>query len=100
MPLDLRWFFWQEEKHNTGKSETIPIELVSDKIVQLAVKVSNLIGNGLYGVDIKQSGNELFVIEVNDNPSMDAGIEDKVLKQHLYLTIASCCGPSMFRNSI
>ena len=42
------------------------------------------IGNGLYGVDLKQSGNKIHVIEVNDNPNVDAGVEDIVLKQALY----------------
>jgi len=27
------------------------------------------------------------VIEVNDNPSIDAGVEDIVLKDELYLTV-------------
>jgi len=35
------------------------------------------IGNGLYGVDLKQVGDEYFVIEVNDNPTIAAGEEDQ-----------------------
>jgi glutathione synthase/RimK-type ligase-like ATP-grasp enzyme len=53
-------------------------------VVELAVKTANLIGDGLYGVDLKQSGDKVVVIEVNDNPNMDAGIEDAYLQDDLY----------------
>ncbi|MFV3017223.1 RimK family alpha-L-glutamate ligase, partial [Pseudomonas sp. KHB2.9] len=43
-----------------------------------------LIGDGLYGVDLKQSGDKVVVIEVNDNPNLDAGIEDAYLQDDLY----------------
>jgi len=45
------------------------------------------IGDGLYGVDLKQVGNKVFVIEVNDNPNIDAGFEDEVLQDELYLRV-------------
>jgi glutathione synthase/RimK-type ligase-like ATP-grasp enzyme len=56
-------------------------------VVTLALRIANLIGDGLYGVDIKQVGSKLYIIEINDNPSLDAGIEDAILKKDLYLTI-------------
>ena len=40
--------------------------------LELAVKAANLIGDGLYGVDLKHDGRWL-VIEVNDNPNIEAG---------------------------
>ena len=67
-----------------GQFETLPVELAPRRVVQLALKAANLFGDGLYGVDIKQSGKELYVIEVNDNPNIDAGIEDAVLRDELY----------------
>lgn len=51
---------------------------------KLAVETARLIGQGLYGVDLKQTGNRVLVIEVNDNPNLDAGIEDAVLGDELY----------------
>ena len=42
------------------------------------------VGNGFYGVDIKQVGQRYCVIEINDNPNVDAGNEDGVLKDALY----------------
>ncbi|MNR58289.1 hypothetical protein D3C85_1792520 [compost metagenome] len=53
-------------------------------VVDLAVKTANLIGDGLYGVDLKQAGDRVVVIEVNDNPNLDAGIEDAYLQDDLY----------------
>ena len=44
-------------------------------------------GNGLYGVDLKQSGDQVVVIEVNDNPNVDAGVEDLWLGEDLYRQI-------------
>ena len=45
---------------------------------------ASVIGVGLYGVDLKQVGDRCYVIEVNDNPNIDAGNEDGVLKEALY----------------
>ena len=73
--------------HRFGKSKTIPIEEAPPEVVQTALKAANLIGNGFYGVDLKEIGGTVVVIEVNDNPSIDAGVEDAVLKEELYLTI-------------
>jgi glutathione synthase/RimK-type ligase-like ATP-grasp enzyme len=67
-----------------GKSETIPVELAPRRAVSVALKAANLIGDGLYGVDVKESNKKFFVIEVNDNPSIDSGVEDAVLREELY----------------
>ncbi|MBS1146889.1 MAG: glutathione synthase/ribosomal protein modification enzyme (glutaminyl transferase), partial [Proteobacteria bacterium] len=55
--------------------------------VKIALKAANLIGDGLYGVDIKQVGGRCYIIEVSDNPNVDAGNEDGVLKDALYREI-------------
>ena len=70
-----------------GRSETLPVELAPRKLINLAIKAANLIGDGLYGLDIKQIGNNFCVIEINDNPNIDHGYEDLVLKDDLYLRI-------------
>ena len=67
-----------------GKFETVPVELAPAKAVRAALRASNLIGDGLYGVDVKQSDDKFYVIEVNDNPNLDAGIEDAIIKDDLY----------------
>lgn len=83
---------WQIINHANGEKqygrfETLPVELAPPKAVRAALKAANLIGNGLYGVDVKQSGNQFYVIEVNDNPNLDSGVEDAVLKDELYRRI-------------
>ena len=52
--------------------------------IKTAIRAANLIGDGFYGVDIKEINNKIYVIEINDNPSIDAGVEDHVLKEELY----------------
>lgn len=70
-----------------GKFETFPVAQVPKMVIRTALKAAKLIGNGLYGVDLKQTDREVVVIEINDNPSVDAGIEDRILGEELYLKI-------------
>lgn len=76
---------WDENQNGeTGRVETMPVELAPRSVVKTALKAANLIGNGLYGVDLKQMGATCHVIEINDNPNIDAGYEDRILKEQLY----------------
>lgn len=72
-----------------GRAETLHIDDVPESVTETALKAANLIGNGLYGVDIKQKDGKVYVIEVNDNPSIDSGCEDEVLNDELYRLIMS-----------
>lgn len=67
-----------------GHHETIPLNQVPEKVLKVAKRAASLIGNGLYGVDLKQTGSNVMVIEINDNPSIDAGVEDLILQDGLY----------------
>lgn len=84
---------WQIIKHDgssgidEGNVDTLAVGEAPDLVVKTALKAANLIGNGLYGVDLKETDGKVRVIEVNDNPSIDAGIEDEVLKGALYREI-------------
>jgi len=83
---------WQIQKaHGSrrtyGKVETMTVQDAPDACVSLAVRAARLIGNGLYGVDIKEVDGRFLVMEINDNPSIEAGYEDAVLKDDLYLLI-------------
>jgi len=81
---------WQIYHHKStgltrsGQVETLPVHTVPKQVCRIAKKVALLIGKGLYGVDIKSVGEEAMVIEVNDNPSLDHGIEDTILGNELY----------------
>ncbi|MFA7387754.1 MAG: RimK family protein [Thiohalobacteraceae bacterium] len=58
-----------------------------NEVVSAALNAANLIGDGLYGVDVKQNEEGVYVIEVNDNPNLEAGVEDAYLKSELYSLI-------------
>jgi glutathione synthase/RimK-type ligase-like ATP-grasp enzyme len=67
-----------------GGHETLDVKDVPKNVLQIAVQAARAVGQGLYGVDLKQFGKVVKVIEVNDNPNIDYGIEDLVLKESLY----------------
>lgn len=80
---------WQVIKHEQqrmceGRTEALSVGEAPDEVVKTAVQAANLIGDGLYGVDLKQAGSQCYVIEINDNPNVDAGNEDAVLGDALY----------------
>ena len=70
-----------------GSVDTLSVGEAPDEVVKTALKAANLIGDGLYGVDLKQVGQKCYVIEVNDNPNIDSGYEDQVLKDAIYREI-------------
>lgn len=85
---------WQIYNHTAkkasgkeGNANCVSIDDVPAVILDAAIRSSNLIGKGLYGVDVKQSGDKAYVIEVNDNPSIDGGVEDFLLGEEIYLKI-------------
>ncbi len=85
---------WQIMKHEGqttqyGKWETLPVELAPRSAVRAAMKAANLIGDGLYGVDVKESNGEFYIIEINDNPNIEARVEDAILRDELYTRIMS-----------
>jgi len=59
-----------------GKVEAVARADVPRDVVDVALRAAALIGNGLYGVDLKDTPRGPVVIEVNDNPNLDAGYED------------------------
>jgi glutathione synthase/RimK-type ligase-like ATP-grasp enzyme/ribosomal protein S18 acetylase RimI-like enzyme len=76
---------WQASKEDdAGDAQTLAVEDVPEQVLKVALKAASLMGDGLYGVDLKVVGDNVYVIEVNDNPNIDAGIEDMVLKEALY----------------
>ncbi|WP_038051387.1 RimK family protein [Thioalkalivibrio sp. ALJ1] len=84
---------WQIVNHaakgsaREGGFRTLPIEEAPPTVIKTALRAANRIGDGLYGVDLKQTAHGVVVIEVNDNPNLDAGIEDAVLGERLYQRI-------------
>ena len=63
------------------------IKDVPQVVLDTALQACSLMGDGFYGVDIKHIDGKALVIEVNDNPSVDAGVEDELIGDELYLAI-------------
>lgn len=81
---------WQIYKHGADSSvksggfDAMPTFEAPKPVVDAALAACKLIGDGFYGVDLKQAGDRVAVIEVNDNPSIDSGVEDQYLGNQLY----------------
>jgi glutathione synthase/RimK-type ligase-like ATP-grasp enzyme len=85
------WQIVQHLQHDSGHSgyregsvEAVALDEAPPRVVATALAAANLLGVGFYGVDLKQHGQHCCVIEVNDNPNVDAGNEDGVLGDALY----------------
>jgi glutathione synthase/RimK-type ligase-like ATP-grasp enzyme len=77
----------QAKRGKEGDAECVPLDKVPTAVLRTATRAAGLIGKGLYGVDIKEVDKKAYVIEINDNPNIDAGVEDKVLGDKLYETV-------------
>ena len=83
---------WQIYNHKSkrnfsGGFDALPIFEVPPHVLQAALKAASAVGNGLYGIDVKEVNGKAFVLEVNDNPSLEYGVEDKHLGNELYMQI-------------
>ncbi len=72
---------WKIQRNDNGhiiwaKIEAVDPATVDPRLLEVGLKAANAIGKGLYGVDIKEVDGDYVVIEVNDNPNIDAGGED------------------------
>jgi len=83
---------WQIYRHggakvDSGGFDTLPTFEVPKGVLEAALAATRPIGNGLYGVDVKERNGKGFVIEVNDNPNIDRGVEDLYLGDELYMQV-------------
>jgi glutathione synthase/RimK-type ligase-like ATP-grasp enzyme len=74
-------------RYKYGRVETVHLENVPPIVLDTALRAVRLIDNGLYGVDLKLIGDKVYIIEINDNPNIDDGIENSILKDDLYKKI-------------
>lgn len=77
----------QSENGEKYKVVGVPVEKADPQLLQTALAACESIGKSLYGVDIKEIEDGYVVIEVNDNPDIDAGNEDQ-------------CNPDIFKQII
>jgi len=74
-------------KPDQGGIKTFTLKDTPSHVLETAVRAARCIGNGLYGVDLKETKDGIFVIEVNDNPNLDHGCEDSGEKDELWVRL-------------
>jgi glutathione synthase/RimK-type ligase-like ATP-grasp enzyme len=97
---------WQILRHDAsgghyeeGPTEALRVEDAPRQVIVLALRAAALIGHGFYGVDIKQVGDDDFrIIEINDNPNVDAGNEDGVAQDDVYRGVMAVFARRMAEN--
>src|SRR4029077_15772989 len=60
------------------------------EVMDIAVRAARPIGEGFYGVDLKQTDHGIVVMEVNDNPNREHGIGDVVGKTDIWTRLWRC----------
>jgi glutathione synthase/RimK-type ligase-like ATP-grasp enzyme len=65
-----------------GRTEAMAVGEAPEQVIQMALRAANLIGRGLYGADLKQVEDRVYL-----NPNLDAGNEGQVLGDALYREI-------------
>jgi glutathione synthase/RimK-type ligase-like ATP-grasp enzyme len=84
---DFKIISYDNDLEIEGEHETIPLNTVPKEVLMLSEQATSLIGDGLYGVDIKEFNNDYKIIEINDNPNIDYEVEDSILGYDLYKII-------------
>jgi glutathione synthase/RimK-type ligase-like ATP-grasp enzyme len=74
-------------KPDQGGIKTFTLKNAPAQVVETAVKAASCIGDGLYGVDLKETNDGIFVIEVNDNPNLDHNCEDTGEKDEVWVRL-------------
>jgi glutathione synthase/RimK-type ligase-like ATP-grasp enzyme len=84
---------WQIVNHDTGGKpleggfRCFTLAEAPPLVIETGLKAARCIGNGLYGVDLKETDDGVVVIEVNDNPNLEHGIEDAAEKDDVWLNL-------------
>ncbi len=76
------------KKLQSGDHRCVPVKKIPKEVISHALNAAKWIGNGLYGVDLKQTKDgRIVVIEVNDNPNIDHDVEAEILGDEIYQKI-------------
>lgn len=74
---------WKVKSKINGRNvwgETIAVarDSISQELKDICINLSKCVGDGLYGLDVKETKDGYRVIEINDNPSIYLGFEDAI----------------------
>jgi glutathione synthase/RimK-type ligase-like ATP-grasp enzyme len=81
---------WQVVKYrpdgssHEGGFRAFDLPQAPSEVIDIAVRAAKPIGDGFYGVDLKQTSQGIVVMEVNDNPNLEHGIEDSAGKDEIW----------------
>jgi glutathione synthase/RimK-type ligase-like ATP-grasp enzyme len=84
---------WQVVKYRAdgssheGGFRAFDVAQAPPEVIDIAVRAARPIGDGFYGVDLKQTDRGIVVMEVNDNPNLEHGIEDQVGKDEIWMKL-------------
>ncbi len=84
---------WQIVRHNPGRKaleggwHTPSLGEAPPAVIDAGLRAAQLIGDGLYGVDLKETPEGIFVVEVNDNPNIFHGVEDQAEKDQVWIQL-------------
>ena len=84
---------WQIVKHRAngraleGDHNTVSLGQAPPQVIDIGLRAASLIGQGLYGVDVKETEDGFFVVEVNDNPNIEHGTEDAAEKDQVWIEL-------------
>ncbi len=84
---------WQIVKHQPdgtaieGSFKSMSIGEAPPAVIDIGLRSASLIGDGLYGVDIKETPDGFFVVEINDNPNIEHGVEDASEKDQVWVEL-------------
>lgn len=84
---------WSGEEQSVGVSEAVPSASVPAEVAAVALRAARAIGLGFYGLDIKETAEGVFVLEVNDNVDLDVDCEDAAEGEPLYHRIIEALIP-------
>ncbi len=65
-------------KNVWGDTIAVPRDSISPELEKISISLSKCVGDGLYGLDVKETDDGYKVIEINDNPSIYDGYEDTI----------------------
>ena len=81
------WQIVNHDRHgkpDEGGFRSFTLKETPPHVIDIAVSAARCIGDGLYGVDLKETADGVCVIEVNDNPNLDHGVEDSGEKDEVW----------------
>jgi len=84
---------WQIVNHDRrgrpveGGFRSFKLSETPPNVLNVAVRAARCIGDGFYGVDIKETPEGIYVIEVNDNPNLNHGCEDVGEKDEVWVRL-------------